>query len=158
MAPRVQGRRWLGLARRAFSTAIGISIWLSLVVFPDRGLGETEQRLAASCRVGGKPMARLELLLGARTPNGVVGPRAWARFLATEVTPRFPDGVTVLDGRGQWRGGSGRITREPARLLLIWYVPDESSEARIEAIRAAYRSRFRQESVLRADGLSCVSF
>lgn len=103
-------------------------------------------------------MARLELVLGASTPNGIVGPRAWARFLAQEVTPRFPSGVTVFDGHGQWRGGSGRITREHARLLLIWYVPDESSEARIEAIRVAYKTRFRQDSVLRADGVSCISF
>ena len=26
----------------------------------------------------------------------------WQDFLATSVTPRFPDGFTVLDGHGQW--------------------------------------------------------
>ncbi len=103
-------------------------------------------------------MARLELVLGARTPRGVVGPRAWARFLAAEVTPRFPDGLTVLAGTGQWRGRAREASREPTRLLLILYEPDQSSEARIEAIREAYKSRFRQSSVLRVDGVSCVSF
>jgi len=103
-------------------------------------------------------MARLELVLGASTPRGVVGPRAWAHFLATEVTPRFPDGLTVFEGTGQWRGLSRGISRERARLVLIWYEPDAASEARIEAIRAAYTRQFRQTSVLRADSTSCVSF
>lgn len=103
-------------------------------------------------------MARLELVLGAATPRGVVGPRAWARFLATEVTPRFPDGLSVFEGTGQWRTGIRGVTRERSRLLLIWYEPDASSEARIEAIRAAYKRQFRQTSVLRADSTSCISF
>jgi len=137
-------------------TTLGFCV--GLVLLPDRGHGEAEPRLALSCRVGGKLMARLELLLGARTPRGVVGPRAWAQFLATEVTPRFPAGITIFDGRGQWRGGSRGVTREHTRLLVIWYEPDASSEARIEAIRAAYKKRFRQDSVLRVDGVSCVSF
>jgi hypothetical protein len=103
-------------------------------------------------------MTRLELLLGASKPRGSVGPRAWARFLATEVTPRFPEGLTVFEGYGQWRGGSRSITRERSRLLLIWYEPNAESETKIEAIRAAYKKRFGQTSVMRADGASCVSF
>jgi hypothetical protein len=103
-------------------------------------------------------MARLELVLGSGLQRGSVGPRAWARFIATEVTPRFPDGLTIFEGYGQWRGHSRRITRERSRLVLIWYEPGPKAEAKIEAIRATYKERFRQESVLRADGLSCVSF
>jgi hypothetical protein len=103
-------------------------------------------------------MARLELVLGARAPSGVVGPRAWAKFLAREITPRFPDGLSVFEGYGQWRSGSGGVGREPSRLVLIWYAPDALSESKIEAIRAAYKRRFRQDSVLRADSASCVSF
>ena len=53
---------------------------------------------------------------------------------------------------------SGQITKENSRLLLIWYQPKPESEALIEAIRTAYKVRFQQESVMRVDGLSCVSF
>ena len=28
----------------------------------------------------------------------------WARFLDEAATPAFPDGLSVLDGAGQWRG------------------------------------------------------
>jgi hypothetical protein len=99
-------------------------------------------------------MARVELFFGA----AAVSKAAWAEFLAREVTPRFPDGLTVFDARGQWRGPSGRIGREASRVLLVWYAPAADADARIEAIRTAYMRRFHQRSVLRVDGEDCLSF
>jgi hypothetical protein len=111
-----------------------------------------------ACRADAAPMARVELLFGrARPDGGAVGDAEWSGFLDREVTPR-PDGLTVFDGAGQWRGRDGAIVREPSHLLVIWYRPSAKSEADIEAIRAAYKERFNQESVLRADGGSCVAF
>jgi len=43
----------------------------------------------------------------------------FARFMAEEVTPRFPDGLTVLDGGGQWRGEENKLIREASKLVLI---------------------------------------
>ena len=37
----------------------------------------------------------------------VVDDAAWASFLADTATPRFPNGLTVLDARGQWRDPGG---------------------------------------------------
>ncbi|MGH6823753.1 MAG: DUF3574 domain-containing protein, partial [Methylocella sp.] len=88
-----------------------------------------------------------------------IGEEEWATFLAAEVTPRFPDGLTVLTGYGEWRDAAGSMVKETSRLLLIWYAPMADSDSRIETIRAAYKTRFGQESVLRADGApACVSF
>ena len=112
-----------------------------------------------ACRAGAETYARLELLFGlGKQGGGVVSEEEWRTFLAGEVTPRFPDGLTVLVGYGQWRGRSGEVAREPSRVLAIWYRPDAGSDARIEAIRQAYKVQFGQESVMRVDGLSCVSF
>jgi len=112
-----------------------------------------------ACRAEAAAMARVELLFGrARPGGGAVGDAEWADFLDREVTPRFPDGLTVLDGAGQWRGRDGTIVREPSHLLVIWYRPSARSEVDIEAIRAAYKKRFSQESVLRVDDVSCVAF
>ena len=37
----------------------------------------------------------------------------WARFVDREITPRFPDGLTVFDASGQWRDrASNKIVRE----------------------------------------------
>jgi hypothetical protein len=112
-----------------------------------------------SCRAEAASMARLELLFGAGTADGKgVSEAEWTAFLASEVTPRFPDGLTVFTGHGQWREGAGPVVAEASRMLLIWYRPGLDSERRIEAIRAAYKSRFGQKSVMRVDERSCVSF
>jgi hypothetical protein len=113
---------------------------------------------AAACH-SGNALARLELLFGmGKADGGAVGEHAWRDFVDGEVTPRFPDGLTVVAAEGQWRNGGGALVKERARLLLIFYRPDAAAEAQIEDVRAAYKARFGQQSVLRADGASCVSF
>lgn len=114
---------------------------------------------AAVCRPYAGPYARLELLFGlGRQGGGTVSEEDWRAFLDAEVTPRFPDGLSVLPAYGQWRGRSGEIAKEPSRVLLIWHRRGAAAEADIEAIRNAYKARFGQESVMRVDGTSCVSF
>lgn len=113
---------------------------------------------SAVCRAGAA-MERLELLFGmGKRDGGTISDADWAAFLDAEVTPRFPDGLTVLSGYGQWRGDSGKLTREASRVLLVWYKPAPDTEHKIEAIRTAYRERFSQDSVMRVDSRSCVSF
>jgi len=87
-----------------------------------------------------------------------IGESEWRAFLDAEVTPRFPDGLTVLTGYGQWRNSAGVVAKETSKMLVIWHRPAADSEARIEAIRSAYKARFGQASVMRVDGVSCVSF
>jgi hypothetical protein len=82
----------------------------------------------------------------------------WASFLDTEVTPRFPAGFTVLRGPGQWRGQDGRLSKEQSNMLIIWHQRTAQADAEIEAIRAAYKQQFDQESVMRVDSTSSVSF
>ncbi len=112
-----------------------------------------------SCQADYLSMARLELYFGTERPDGSpVTDAEWAGFLDEEVTPRFPDGLTVLTGNGQWRNSKGIITKESATVLIILYVPSDESEGKIEAVRSAYKDRFDQESVMRVDSANCVSF
>jgi hypothetical protein len=104
-------------------------------------------------------MQRLELLFGMGKRDGsTISDAEWTAFLDAEVTPRFPAGLTVLSAYGQWQGDSGKLAREASRVLLVWYKPAPDTEHKIEAIRTAYRERFSQDSVMRVDGGSCVSF
>ncbi len=113
----------------------------------------------ATCRTGATTYTRLELLFGlGKQGGGEVSDEEWRAFIEMEVTPRFPDGLTVLTAYGQWRGRSGEIAREPSRVLVIWHRRGAGGEVDIEAIRQAYKAQFSQESVMRVDGLSCVSF
>lgn len=108
---------------------------------------------------GGKPVARTELFFGMARPDGsAVSGDEFQRFVDQEVTPRFPSGLTLLGGNGQFRDASGVTIRENSKLLILLYPYNRDNSRNIEAIRAAYAKNFQQESVLRVDGSSCVSF
>ncbi len=119
----------------------------------------TAQVAMPACQTDYLSMARLELYFGTTQKDGsTVSDAAWGNFLDEEVTPRFPDGLTVLRGYGQWRNSQGVIAKEGSIVLVILYFPSEESETKIEDIRAAYKDRFDQESVMRVDSANCVSF
>lgn len=80
----------------------------------------------------------------------------WADFLATEVTPRFPNGFTVLDAAGQYREPSGEITREPSKLVMIVVFDAPDFRAKVGALIEVYRKRFRQHEVLRTERPICA--
>ena len=102
----------------------------------------------------GERFARTELFFGSAKPDGSeVTTEAFQRFLDDEITPRFPDGLTLFMGLGQFRGSSGVIIQERSMLLILLY-PVETlgdSSVKIEQIREVYKKLFQQESILRAD-------
>jgi hypothetical protein len=103
--------------------------------------------------------ARTELYFGMQKPdNSFTSNEEYQRFLDEQVTPRFRDGFTVLEGRGQYLGPSGRLWREPTKVLVLMYPPDSSKSGAIDEIRSAYKAAFQQESVMRVDGTTCVAF
>jgi hypothetical protein len=112
------------------------------------------------CRaIGGARWDRTELFFGLSRPGGVVTEAEFQAFLDTQVTPRFPDGLTLLSGLGQFRNAAGVPIQEGSKLLILLY-PRRDAEAgpKIEQIRAEYKRQFNQESVLRVDAMGCVSF
>ena len=111
------------------------------------------------CPDGTDRFVEYQLFMGRNGPDGeIVDDEAWDTFLADTVTPRFPDGLTVLDGKGQWRGGDGQVKRERSKLLVILAQPGESNDRLIDEISEEYRSQFNQESVLKVVEDTCVSF
>lgn len=136
-----------------------IALALLLLVAVGQNAPAFLDEAAATCRAGATRMARLELLFGMSGANGgEVVESDWQAFIDKEVTPHFPQGLTVMAGSGQWQSSAGAIAKEPSRILVVWYQTGNESEARIEAIRSAYKVRFGQESVMRVDSSSCVSF
>jgi hypothetical protein len=103
---------------------------------------------------------RLYFGLGsAGDPVRDVGEQAWRDFLDREVTPRFPDGLTVIDAYGQWQGGQQATPeRLRSKILMIDYPNTPDNRAKIEAIRAAWKKRTGDESVLRVTQPADVSF
>jgi len=97
-----------------------------------------------------------------RTQAGVevVTDAEWTRFMDASVTPAFPDGLTVLDGAGQWRGRDGTISRQRSKVLVVALPGGNATDAqrRLAPVIAAYRGRFRQESVMVTTEAICVAF
>jgi hypothetical protein len=112
------------------------------------------------CPPGYEPFVEYQLFMGRGGATGeVVSDSDWEDFLAASVTPRFPDGLTVLDGFGQWRDAAGQIKKERSKVLILYAAGDESTlRADVDAISREYEQRFNQESVLRAVDRACISF
>ena len=110
--------------------------------------------------LAGKRYNRTELYLGMATPEGAtVSDTEFQRFVDTQVTPRFPAGFTIVPASGQFKDLRGAIVREDSRVLVVLYpLEDGQGSNHVETIRAAYKTQYRQESVLRVDGVSCASF
>ncbi|MBB6245057.1 DUF3574 domain-containing protein [Rhodanobacter sp. A1T4] len=92
------------------------------------------------------------------TVNGVSEQR-WRDFLDAEVTPRFPDGLSVVDVYGQWQGkGQAVPERLRSKMLVVDYPDTAANRAKVEAIRTAWKQRTGDQSVLRVTQPAEVSF
>ena len=111
------------------------------------------------CPEGTDRFIRYQLFMGRSGQDGeVVDDAEWDAFLRDTVTPRFPDGLTVLDAQGQWRDTEGFVQRERSKLLVILVPPDDDWMRRIDEVSDEYQRRFMQESVLQVVDDTCVSF
>jgi len=112
------------------------------------------------CQASAKPGVVAELFLGRNIGERLgVSDTAFRGFLDQEVTPRFPDGFSVVDAKGQYRDQEkSAITREPSKVLVIAIPDGAASDPRLAAIADAYKARFKQQSVLTTVRAACVGF
>jgi hypothetical protein len=112
-----------------------------------------------ACGPGLMRMTQAQLFFGRDIQRRtMVTDAQWRDFLDQEVTPRFPAGFSVSDIYGQYRNVAGQIAREQSKELLIISQGDASDDAKLNAIRDAYKSRFNQESVLLVESPVCAGF
>ena len=113
---------------------------------------------APDCASGEQRSVSELLYFGTARPGGIVSGDDWSAFLAREVTPRFPQGLSAWQAAGQWQSADGSLTREDSFVLNLVHPESEAAEQSVRAIVAAYKSRFQQEAVLRVRSHACVSF
>ena len=131
---------------RTYTVAAALLLWLA---------ASAAAQPALQCSGAQKSWMVAELLFG----RSKVSDRSWERFLAAEVTPRFPDGLTVYDARGQWRNPETKtISRDRTKVVMIAMPPGADNDARLQAVIEAYKTRFKQQSVGLILRPSCVSF
>ena len=111
------------------------------------------------CPVGQQRLRTAQLFFGRNIGDQPrVTDADFRRFVDEELTSRFPDGLTILDGGGQWKGEENKLIREAAKVVLIVLPKAGDSQGRLDAVRQAYKVRFKQESVMMVTQRACVSF
>ncbi len=153
--------------RRTFGAAVRIA-WVLALIGTMAGAQEeaqlaqpvkAEEQQFCTKRLHGELWARTELYFGLSRADGPdITNDEFEEFLDTVVTPRFPDGLTLLTGDGQFRGENGLVIKEPSKLLILFYPWTAQRSHAANRIREIYKRDFQQQAVLRVDETSCVSF
>lgn len=149
---------------------VGRSFATLMLVVAIAGCASTAPRTATSSTFAGDPAhpaatsgwVRTELYFGtgpADDARAGVDEAQWREFLDAEVSTRFPDGLSVADIYGQWRDkGAAKPERLRSKVLILLYPNKPEQRAAIEAIRAAWKARSGDDSVLRVTQPADVSF
>ena len=90
--------------------------------------------------------------------NAAANEKHWRDFLDREVTPRFPDGLSVFDVYGQWRTqGQNHVERLHSKVIMLLHEDAPKQRADLDAIRAAWKKETGDLSVLRVTQPADVS-
>ena len=121
------------------------------------GCATPSEEIVASCpNASQKPTAAM-VFGRASTGAPSVSEAEFNRFITREVSPRFPDGLTVVNARGHWTPPAGSTIRDPSKLVMVVLRGTPDDGAKLDAIRVAYEARYHQQSLLLPTSVGCVS-
>ncbi len=137
---------------KQFPTLLLIISLLSPACAPSKALVKTPNGSTSS------PFVSDTLYFGTSTSKGPVTTPQWDSFVSSVVTPQFPEGLTIWDAKGQWKGKSGSVGKEKTKVLLLIHLDSRKADEAIQEIINAYKKRFNQESVMKVRTPADVSF
>ena len=114
------------------------------------------QQRAVECGAASAAQLRTTLYFGLGRPKGTVSELEWQLFLRDEVTPRFPQGLTVWEAEGQWLS-QGSVAHERTKVLLLVHPDTTVATDVVKALIARYRKAFDQETVLWETARVCAA-
>jgi Protein of unknown function (DUF3574) len=114
-------------------------------------------RPSPACAPGQERLRTAQLFLG--HADGPIIPEAdLRRFVETSVRPKFPGGLTILEGGAQWRGRENRDLRDSALVVSLVLPNADDAKSRLDAVRDAYAARFKQPLPLTVAKPTCLAF
>jgi hypothetical protein len=155
---------------RSFLFTIAVSVALSGCAHPTAPASPVTSTIVVAPTLTGDPAhpgqttgwvdTKLYFGLGpADRPEKGISEAQWRDFLDKEVTPRFPDGLSVVDVYGQWQGQKNPAPeRLRSKLLIVDYQDSRENRDKVEAIRSAWKRETGDLSVLRVTQPVDVSF
>ena len=110
-----------------------------------------------SCTAPLKAALEVDLYFGRQTGSKrEVTDAQWAQFLAEEVTPRFPDGLTVIDAAGQSRERRISAVLGRTKLVVIVVLDAPDLRAKVQDVTVAYSRRFGERTVFHVEHPVCA--
>ncbi len=106
-----------------------------------------------------KTLIKDELYFGLSKPGGKkISEVEWQQFLNRVITPRFKEGLTVMDANGQYLNNFGKLTKEKTKLIILVYETNPTKNQMVQETISSYKKTFQQEAVLRVTSNVNVSF
>ena len=123
-------------------------------------LGGCASLTGPGCPAGQQPMRLAQLFFGQNIGGKPgISDAEFRKFTDDELTPRFPAGLTVLDGGGQWKGSDNKLIREASKVvLLVLPMSGGDTSRKLGEVRLAYNQRFHQDSVMLVTQTACAAF
>ena len=113
----------------------------------------------STTNINQKILIKDELYFGLTKPGGsTISDVEWQQFLNTIITPRFHEGLTVLDCYGQYLNSNSLLVKEKSKVVILIYENSPEKNRAIAEIIDIYKRTFQQESVLRVTTEAKVSF
>jgi uncharacterized protein DUF3574 len=91
---------------------------------------------------------KTEIYFGLRADGQAVADQAWEAFVAQVVVPRFPEGLTILDGRGQSGAGASLAS---VKVLVLVHPNSPGAQTRLGEIKTEFKKRFGSARVFHTD-------
>jgi len=112
--------------------------------------GATGSAAPAGCPPLFEDATVTEVYFGLSGPGGRAIPtKDWEAFLKTAVVAAFPDGFTVIQAQGYWRGaGMKAAAQEKSLILKVIHPAGPVAMKKLAGIAKRYAERFRQQAVL----------
>lgn len=137
-----------------FLASLFILIPISLPTLVRAQISET-----STTNINQKILIKDELYFGLTKPGGsTISDVEWQQFLNTTITPRFHEGLTVLDSYGQYLNSNSLLVTEKSKVVILIYENSPEKNRAIAEIIDIYKRTFHQESVLRVTTEAKVSF
>ncbi|MEM1308936.1 MAG: DUF3574 domain-containing protein [Cyanobacteria bacterium P01_H01_bin.153] len=94
-------------------------------------------------------LIQVDLYLGRSIPGGnTISDEDFETFIETEITPRFPEGLTVWAANGRYQDNSGEVIAEASNVVRLVFLDTRENEAALLEVIQAYIAQFDQESVM----------
>jgi hypothetical protein len=147
------------MLKRTAIISVMLLMALGCEAMPSAPAGSGGTIPAAMSDALGRAMVRTELVFGLSRDDGTgIDEMDWQRFVDSAISAWFPNGFTIFDANGRWRGMEGNVESKPSRVVVIFHDGSEANLRKIDELRRIYSQRFGQQSVLRASSSVWVAF